>query len=474
MVVVAKSGSKRFLSAVDAAAARLGLRVGTPASKAQALVPGLSMHDADPSGDAEALHRMALWALRQFTPVVAVDGDDGLVMDTEGADHLQGGERLMLSGIVNRLHHVGVEARAAVADTWGAAHALARFSTGEPVVVPRGETARAVVRLPVAALRFDGVTLGSLSKLGVETVGELSAMPRATLALRFGPQVGHRIDQMFGRKAEPIVPVRSPEIVEVHRAFAEPIGAAETIAKYVGRLVTRLCAELERRGLGVKRADLVAHRVDNTVQALRVGTAKPVLDVKRLTRLICDRIDKIDPGFGIEKMSLVAVMAEEIEARQTVSTLAGETAPDVSGLVDLLANRGQKLYRLAPVASDVPERSVRRVSPLAEETGADWRLDWQRPARLLKTPEEIAVMALVPDHPPAMFTWRGKRRRVKRADGPERVFGEWWKRDSELDAARDYYTVEDEAGERYWVYRAGDGTDTAGGSQKWFMHGIFG
>ena len=72
------------------------------------------------------------------------------------------------------------------------------------------------------------------------------------------------------------------------------------------------------------------------------------------------------------------------------------------------------------------------------------------------------------------FTWRGVRRRVKRADGPERVFGEWWKRDAELAAVRDYFQVEDEAGERYWIYRAGDGEDAATGSQRWFLHGIFG
>ena len=79
-----------------------------------------------------------------------------------------------------------------------------------------------------------------------------------------------------------------------------------------------------------------------------------------------------------------------------------------------------------------------------------------------------------PDNPPVTFTWRGVRRRVKRADGPERVFGEWWKRDAELIAVRDYFRVEDDAGERFWIFRAGDGEDAATGSQRWFMHGIFG
>ena len=149
---------------------------------------------------------------------------------------------------------------------------------------------------------------------------------------------------------------------------------------------------------------------------------------------------------------------------------------DVTDLIDTLTNRvgEQRLYRFAPVASDVPERSVTRVAPGAPDTGEGWPSHWPRPSRLLQNPEPIETVALLPDHPPASFTWRGVRRRVKRADGPERVFGEWWKRDPELTTVRDYFRLEDDAGERYWVYRAGDGEDPLTGSQRWFLHGIFG
>jgi protein ImuB len=264
--------------------------------------------------------------------------------------------------------------------------------------------------------------------------------------------------------------------VEVRRAFAEPIGAAETIARYIGKLVVPLCELLEERGLGVRRLDLVCHRVDNRAQAVRVGMATPVRDANRLTRLLCDKIETISPGFGIEVMTLAATVAEPIERKQTVSALIEETAPDVSDLIDTLMNRvGERaIYRLAPVASDVPERSVCRVPAMAADTGASWPGHWPRPSRLLPQPEPVETVALLPDHPPVSFTWRGVRRRVKRADGPERVFGEWWKRDAELASVRDYFRVEDDAGERYWLYRAGDGEDAATGSHRWFMHGVFG
>ncbi|MGO8149664.1 DNA polymerase Y family protein [Rhizobium leguminosarum] len=474
LVIVAKSGSKRWLFAVDANAARLGLHPGMPAAKAQALVQGLHIVDADPAADLAALERLTLWMLTQYSPIVAMDQPDGIVMDTEGADHLQGGEEPMLSRLVNSFRAKGLPVRAVVADTWGAAHALARSVAGETRVVPRGETTDTVARLPISSLRLDGETVKSLRTLGFRTVGELEATPRATLTLRFGPEIARKLDQMFGRVAEPIDPIRSPEFVEVHRSFAEPIGAPETIAKYVAQLVRRLCHTLQEKGLGVRRADLIVHRVDNTVQALRAGTAKPVRDIPWLTKLLHDRIERIDPGFGIEKLSLVAIIVEPLDERQIVSGLVDAAEVDVTSLIDILGNRGtQRIYRLAPVASDVPERSVQRISPVADEDGQNWPMIWPRPVRLVDRPELIEVMALLPDHPPVWFTWRGKRRRVKRADGPERIFGEWWRRTSEWVAVRDYFTVEDELGERYWIYRSGDGVDPETGSHRWFIHGTF-
>lgn len=474
LVVIAKSGSKRWIAAADTAARKLGLRVGMAASKAQAIVANLKMVDADPAADAAAVERLAIWALRQYSPVVAIDGTDGIVIDTEGADHLRGGEELMITGLVNSLRGRGLSARAAVSDTWATSHAITRAISAETTIVPVGGVSKAVVGLPIHCLRLPAEIIHGLRTLGVESVGELSAMPRAPLTLRFGPEVGRRLDQLFGRVAEPIEPLRTPELVAVSRNFQEPIGAAETIAKYVCRLVGELSAKLEERGLGVRRSDLVIHRVDNTRQSVRAGLQKPVRDPARLSKLLCDQIEKIDPGFGIEKMDLVAVMAEPLEERQAASSLIEENVVDVTPLIDILGNRGQRLYRMAPVASDVPERSVMRIAPTADETGADWAVKWPRPSRLLAHPEQIETMAVLPDQPPVVVTWRGKRRRIVRADGPERIFGEWWLRPREMLAVRDYFVVEDEAGERLWVYREGDGVDTETGSHKWYLHGVFG
>jgi protein ImuB len=475
-VLIGRDGSRRFVHACNPAAQAAGLRPGTPVTKAQALVQGLVFQDVDLAADARDLEQLAIWFLQRIAPIVDVDGSDGIAIDTTGTERLHGGEAGLIEDMVSKLAAKGIQARAAVADTLGVAHALARFSRSATVIAPRGHGAGILSAYPLECLRLPANLASQLRVLGFERVRDLLEQPRAPLALRFGNDLTRRLDQISGDLVEPIAGVKPHDLIEVQRAFAEPIGAAETIAKYIDKLVAQIVTILEARGVGARRLDLICTRVDSAVQAVSVGLATPVRDPKRLGRLLRDKIGEIDPGWGLERMVVAAPVVEPIERRQMASSLIEEATPDVSDLVDTLVNRvgSGAVYRMTPVESDVPERSVARIPALSPETGSDWPDHWPRPARLLQRPEQVDVMALLPDHPPAHFVWRGVRRRVQRADGPERVFGEWWKRDSELAAVRDYFRVEDTSGERYWIFRAGDGVDPETGSHRWFMHGIFG
>ena len=101
--------------AANAAAVAAGLRPGMPVTKAQVLVPDLIVQDAEPAADVEALDRLATWVLR-YAPVVAPDPPDGIIIDSTGADHLHGGEAVMLEGLIGRLAMSGIAARGAIAD----------------------------------------------------------------------------------------------------------------------------------------------------------------------------------------------------------------------------------------------------------------------------------------------------------------------------------------------------------------------
>jgi protein ImuB len=476
ILLVGAQGRKRMVLAADAAALKLRLYPGMAAAQARALSAEAVTLNADLDGDRAALERLALWALKLYAPIVAADPPDGLVMDITGAAHRFGGEEMLLTDIVERLGGVGVTARAAISGSWGSAHALARFVANPTVAVLEEESGRAIAHLPTRALRLDDALVAALSKVGIDVIGELETKPRAPLTLRFGPELTRRLDQTFGRAAEPIDPVEAAELIAVRRVFAEPIGAPETLSRYTFKLVEMLCGALEAKGLGAKSLDLRFYRVDNRIEVIRVGTAKPVRDIKRLTRLLCDKLETIDPGFGVETMVLAAPIAEALDWTPFANDLTAAAEPNVEDLVDTLINRlgRQRLYRYTPTQSEVPERSAQKVAPSSEKAGETWPPRWPRPTRLFANPEKIEAVALLPDQPPVAFTWRGIRHRVRCADGPERIFGEWWVRGGELDAVRDYFQIEDDAGERFWVFRRGDGEQPSTGNLTWYMHGLFG
>ncbi len=473
LVLKGSDGRRRVVTAIDVAAHAAGVRIGMPVTKAQALVADLIIRDAEPDADAEGLDALARWALRTYTPIAGTDPFDGLVLDITGASHLHGGEDGLLRHMVETLNARGLTAVAAVADSHGAAHAVARHMRRAVTIIPPGEGGQVLAGLPVRALRLPLETVAGLYALGFETIGQLSSQPRAPLVHRFGPELGRRLDQAFGRVAEPIDPVHLPDVSMAERIFAESIGAAETIARYIGKLTAQLCDRLEVRGFGVRQLDLVAWRVDNRIEAVRIGMARPVRDVKRLTRLLCEKIETIDPGFGIERMRLTATEAEPLALRQTGAI--EEAAEDIGGLIDVLANRigAERIYSVAPVASDVPERSVCRVPPLAPPVADVWPFSWPRPVRLFARAEKIRALSRLPDYPPRGFVWRDRSLTIVAADGPERIFGEWWRRDSEIHAVRDYFRVETHDGQRLWIYRTGDGEDLQTGKHEWFLHGVF-
>jgi protein ImuB len=474
--MVGKIRRRRAVAALNLPAAQANLRVGQPIAHATALVPGLLLHDLDAAGDAGALHRLALWAQRLYSPIVAPDGTNGLVIDATGCAHLFGGEEKMAIALRQRLAKAGYSATIAVADSWGGAHALARFSRRAIFVTTPGTTGRELMSLPVSALRLPADLIDGLARLGFDTIGEVEAAPKGPLSHRLGQEPVRRLDQAFGRHAEPIEPVMAPETLHVRKVFAEPIGAPETMARYVTQLVHALCVVLEDAGLGAKRLDAWFTRVDRRTETARIGMAAPSRDARRLARLLCEKLETVDPGLGVEKIVLAAPDAEPLAYKQAEALDGGARAVDLAGLIDTLSNRlgPDHVYRLASVQSDLPERAVRRAPPLQAPDEVSWPADWPRPTRFFERPEPIETTALLPDAPPAAFTWRGARHRVRCADGPERVFGEWWKADAELTRSRDYFQVEDEAGERFWIFRDGDGEDAASGSQRWFMVGVFG
>jgi protein ImuB len=470
LVTVHAVGSRRVVRAACAAAQEAGLHVGMALAQAQALVPNLHVVYATPDEDEASLRDLARWAIA-YSPMVAADPPDGLWIDIAGVAHLFGSEEELLADLTSRLMRQGIAAKAAVADVPGAAWAVARYGAGG--IVPTGRTVDAVAALSIRALRIAADKLSALHRLGLERIGQLAAMPRAPLVRRFGRDVALRLDQALGHAFEPITPLIPKETPTAALAFAEPIGRLEDLKRVVLRLAKDLCRQLERRGEGARRLDLLVQRVDQKSACLRVGTARANRDAVHLAKLFDDLLQTIDPGFGIEEIVLVASKVEPLTAMQVQACGlgdAGTTEADMGRLVDRLGARigMRKVYRLAPVQSLVPERMARKIPALAPPTGSVWPENLPRPTRLLDPPEPVVATALLPDHPPAFFIWRKVKHKVAKADGPERITPEWWNGDKGS-TARDYYRVETEQGGRFWIFRDAPTAE----SGRWWMHGFF-
>lgn len=472
---------RRVVAAVDAVARSAGVRPGMTVTQARSFVPGLEVIDADPEADLKGLRRLALWAGQRYAPIVAPDPPDGLWLDVTGCAALFGSERALLKDLHRRVAAFGLSVQIAAADTAGCAHAVARYvPAGRPVTIEPSDTRKALALLPVVALRLAPAEVEGLRKLGFDRIEQLIATPRGPLAKRFGRDLHRRLDQALGHLPEPIEPLLPDTLPRTRRGFMEPIATPEAFVRVIGDLSNDIATHLTALGKGARRLDCVFHRVDGQVQAIRIGTSAPTRDPRHIAKLLAARIETIEPGLGIEAMTLVAPLIEPLGSRQgdNLESLA-RSGSDLAALVDALANRfGQRsLHRVLPQASAMPERTVANGAAQDAAVDAAWQDDLPRPARMLARPEPIQVIALLPDEAPRLFVWRGKRFRVTRGDGPERLHGEWW-RDSSTEgelplALRDYYQVETESGGRYWLFRLGDGEHQATGPMRWYVHGAF-
>lgn len=474
-LVLAREGQHGpVIHAANRVARTMGITTGSRVVDMRAICPELQVEYADQAGDRAALDHLVLWA-RRWCPWTVRDCENGLILDTTGSAHLLGGEAAMLIEIETQLSLLGLTSRLAVAPTWGAAWALARFGPVRAICLA-DETWAKLGPLPVTGLRLEGDTLLLLRRLGLKTIGAVMDVPRLSLTRRFvkaaltaNPLM--RLDQALGKLAEPVSSVDARPRFSVQSRLAEPIFDP---TPYLHELCKNLCEALRQAGMGCRRLHLTVYRTDGDVSHVDVATSASTRDPTHLHSLFRDKVERINPGYGFDLITLTASGVEPLRVVQNHLDGGGDDDLHLNTLVDRLTAKfgARAVSRPIMRESHVPERAEGRIAALANHTQPTMVVTKERPIRLLNTPEEIRVLYAVPEGPPAQFIWRRQTHRVTRYAGPERIAPEWWK-DRPGTRLRDYFKVEDQTGRRFWLYREGLHEDGRGGDPRWFMHGMF-
>jgi protein ImuB len=506
LLVSRRDGNAQVIAALDRRAEVLKLKRGMGVADARAMQPSIEIVEADPEADRRLLEGLADWCDR-YTPLVALDGADGLFLDITGCSHLFGGEEALVADMLRRFSEQGFDARAAVAATAGAAWAVARFRGS--AVVPDGAEAGWLTPLPPAALRLDAVICTALDSVGLRTIDAVLAAPRAPLARRFGKALMLRLDQALGWIDEALSPRLPVPELSAERRLAEPILTTEDVERLILLLAGALEEALERRGAGALGVRLFLFRVDGAVARLSVGLSRPTREPVRIAKIFHERLaalgDGLDAGCGFDLVRLTVPSVAPLDARQVdFGDDSRDADADLALFVDRVCARFGRaaVRRPVPVASHLPECAI-AFSPIAEAPDATPEMQEkipaaaERPLRLLRRPEPVDVtVAEAPEGPPHSFRWRRAQYRIVRAEGPERIGSEWWlenprvaRKENEGDEeyedrrkqvieeraaqrTRDYFRIEDTEGRRYWLYRQGL-YGLSEESPRWFLHGMF-
>jgi len=448
-------------------------------ANARAMIQNLKIVPVDEKADRDLLERIADWCDR-FTPLVALDQPQGLLLDITGVAHLFGGEEKMLSFVRARIAVQGLAVQGAIAGTCLAARALARHADG--VIAPPGENARVLAPLPVAALDYSEDVMRALRRAGLKTIAQVEARGRAELASRFGASFVTRLDVMLGAEEKPLAPRRALPDFRAEQRFAEPVVTKEVIAASLHALAASLSGMLEREGQGLRLLEAFFFRADGKVDRISVKTGTPLRNADVMLRLLDERLDALadplDPGFGFDVIRLEASVTEK---NQTITASLDDDENSrwqIAFLVDRLAARfgEHRVQRFVAQDTHIPEAQSIAVPAQDRDFEGTWirrRKESDpplRPLRLLEKPEEISVpVSGVPEGAPVRFRWRRAQFDVARVEGPERIAMEWWKKEK---PTRDYFRVETRDGQRFWLYRDGLYRET-GLHPRWYMQGIF-
>jgi protein ImuB len=441
----------------NAAAFAQGVRPGMARAAAAALAPYLRFHERDAAAERTALEGAAAWAGR-YTPNVALAngkaGPEGLLLEVSGSLKLFGSPMAIAAGLAQGTAQMGYTARLASAPTAQGAWLLARGGSSSPCLA-LADLARRLQPLPIEVLACDARTLATLEAVGVRTVGEVLALPRAGLAQRFGRALCEELDRALGTSPDPREFFAPPERFKAGLELPAEVHEAEALVFALRRLLVQLGGYLAARDGGVQRVRIeLVHKETRT--DVEIGLVRPSRDVEHLAMLAREKLAVIALREPVRRIGLVAddilaIAHENLDLLDDSLKRPG----DWTGLIERLRARlgNHAVSGIATEPAHRPEAAWRVTEP--GEHGATFEFGI-RPLWLLQQPKRLEEVGAAPhcDGPLALLA------------GPERIESGWW---DGRDAARDYFVARAQTDSLLWIYRE-RGLEQG----HWYLHGIFG
>lgn len=491
IATIAPNGQTMRIVHVNVAAREARVRCGQTLADAKAIVPELVTFDADPTADREVLEGLAIWAQR-FSPVVHIEDDNTLLLDVTGCARLFRGEDRLAFRAVDELDKSGFSTHVAIADTPGAAWAIAHAHREPVVVTDPGAGVGDLTSLPVWSLRIDEKTTLALHKIGVRTVASLLHLPRSSLASRFGDALLTRLDQATGELPEVLTPYRARPVLVRKTGFGAPTDRLDVLIEAVSHITERFCTALDRKTAGVRSVFLTFSCPDVETEAgrqtqhvtLEISLSQPTRSASHLLSLLKVRLDTLQLLAPADSLSLWTRETFPLDDVQVELFDTGtQDNREIGDLLDRLAVRlgRNAVMRSEPISDHQPEHAFGYVpavgcDAVASRTGREKMHRLQtgstrgevivtatRPLRLLSQPCQIVTTSVVPDGPPVSFRYHGMQHAITHCVGCERIETGWWRG---RHVRRDYYRVTTDRGQRVWIFREHD-------SCKWFLHGLF-
>lgn len=449
----------------NAFALKAGVSAGLSLADARAVCPDLLTESCDLVREDLLLRALWRWA-DQFSPRVALDKPDGLLLDIAGCAHLFGGERAMGHHIRTSLLDLKIISRIGIADTKGAARALARFGNALLETAKEGATRNALQHLPITALGLSAQINHDLARTGLRTIGELYAIKSSELARRFGVEIVQALHAAIGRAPDPVSPKAADPVYAARMTLPEPIGLSDDIEEVIARLARRVCEHLQRDNKGARQFELVIRCVDTGDHPMTIGFARPCFEPAPILRQFVHPVGKLKITYGADWFRLVAKSIEPIRLRQSKIGEEAKQNDQRSHLIDTLGNRlGFDHVRVFKAQdSHLPEREFAQVE-VANADDTNWKAaPRKRPIRLYRPPQYVQIEKT--GRPPQQFQWQRKSYETKTAHGPERLTPAW--HDANDLRTRDYWRVETVQGPRLWLL-----TYPATQPPVWYVAGRF-